>query len=213
MSRVTGALLAALGLLLAVNAGALAVLGPGSGSGGGFGTGFGGLSAAGGQSVTTASADIEPEGLPPRSVTVERLGIDSRLVNLDVARDGTLEVPADFDRAGWHRSGAAPGEAGPAVLVGHVDSFEGPAVFYRLRELQAGDLVTVTRVDGSQVAFEVYGLETVPKDGFPTERVYGPTDGAELRLLTCGGAFDEASRSYTENVVAYARQVPGPAAS
>lgn len=161
----------------------------------------------------SVSAEIDPEAPPPRRVTIERLGIDSSLVGLGVGADGTLDVPSDFDTAGWHRGGTAPGDIGPAVLVGHVDSHEGAAVFYRLRELAPGDRVHVQRVDGSTVVFEVYGQESVPKDAFPTERVYGPTDGAELRLLTCGGTFDEEARSYDDNVVVYARQVDGTVAS
>lgn len=158
-------------------------------------------------SAASAVAAIDAEAPPPRRVVVERLGIDAALINLRVQRDGSLEVPEAFDVAGWHRSGTAPGDVGPAVLVGHVDSYEGPAVFFRLRELQPGDRVAVTRADGSQVAFEVYGSETVAKDAFPTDRVYGPTDKPELRLLTCGGEFDRDANSYNDNVVVYARQV------
>lgn len=163
--------------------------------------------------MQSMSAEIDPEAAPPRRVTVERLGIDSTLVGLGVQADGTLAVPEDFDTAGWYRAGTAPGDLGPAVLVGHVDSYEGAAVFYRLRELAPGDRVTVERVDGSVVSFEVYGQETVAKDAFPTERVYGPTEGAELRLLTCGGSFDEEAGSYEENVVVYARRVDEPVAA
>ena len=158
-------------------------------------------------------AEIAPEAPPPRRMRVDRLGIESDLVGLEVQGDGTLEVPDDYDTAGWHRAGTAPGDVGPAVVVGHVDSHEGPAVFYRLRELQPGDRVTIDRVDGSVVVFEVYGQETVPKDAFPTERVYGPTDGPELRLVTCGGRFDEQARRYTDNVVVYATQVVEAAAT
>ena len=157
-------------------------------------------------------AEIAPEAPPPRRMRVDRLGIESTLVGLKVQGDGTLQVPDDYDMAGWHRAGTAPGDVGPAVVVGHVDSHEGPAVFYRLRELQPGDRVTIDRVDGSVVVFEVYGQETVPKDAFPTERVYGPTDGPELRLVTCGGRFDEEARRYTDNVVVYAKQVVEAAA-
>ena len=157
-------------------------------------------------------AEIVPEAPPPRRVSIDRLGIESTLVGLKVQGDGTLQVPDDYDMAGWHRAGTAPGDVGPAVVVGHVDSHEGPAVFYRLRELQPGDRVTIDRVDGSVVVFEVYGQETVPKDAFPTERVYGPTDGPELRLVTCGGRFDEEARRYTDNVVVYAKQVVEAAA-
>ena len=150
--------------------------------------------------------EIDAEAPPPRGLQVERLGIDTELVDLEVGSDGVLQVPEDFDLAGWHRGGTAPGDTGPAVLVGHVDSYEGPAVFHRLAELRPDDPVRVTRTDGSVVEFVVYGAETIPKDGFPTDRVYGDTSGPELRLLTCGGAFDEQARSYRDNVIVYARQ-------
>lgn len=163
--------------------------------------------------VAARTGDIDPEAPPPRRVTIERLGIDSTLVGLGVQRDGTLQVPDDVAVAGWHRAGTAPGDIGPAVVVGHVDSYRGPAVFYRLRELQQGDVVTVTRVDGSQERFEVYAQETVRKDAFPTDRVYGRTEGPELRLLTCGGAFDREADSYQDNVVVYARHLDEPVAS
>jgi len=157
--------------------------------------------------AAAAAAEIDPQAPPPRRITVERIGVDIDLVNLGLDRAGELQVPEDAAVPGWYRGGAAPGDRGPAVLVGHVDSFEGPGIFFRLRELVPGDRVTVTRIDGSVVTFEVYGAETVDKDAFPTDRVYGATDGAELRLLTCGGAFDREARSYTDNVVVYARQV------
>lgn len=179
----------------------------------GTAAGVGATGSVPGRPVAVTASDTEPEAPPPSRVTIERLGVDSDLVNLKIQRDGTLQVPEDFARAGWHRSGTAPGNTGPAVLVGHVDSVEGPAVFFRLPELVPGDLVTVTRADSSQVTFEVYGQETVDKDAFPTDRVYGATEGAELRLLTCGGSFDADTRSYSENVVVYARLVAPPAAS
>lgn len=160
--------------------------------------------------IQSTSTAIDPEAAPPRRVTIERLGIDSALVGLAVQADGTLAVPEDFDTAGWHRAGTAPGDIGPAVLVGHVDSYEGAAVFYRLRELAPGDRVTVERVDGSVAVFEVYGQESVAKAAFPTQRVYGPTEGAELRLLTCGGSFDEEAGSYEDNLVVYARRLHEP---
>jgi hypothetical protein len=154
-----------------------------------------------------AAAQVDAEAPPPRGVTIERLGIESDLIGLRMGADGALAVPQDPGQVGWHRAGTAPGDIGPAVLVGHVDSYEGPAVFFRLAELQPGDRVSVARTDGSAVAFEVYALETVPKNGFPSDRVYGPTEGPELRLITCGGGFDRETRSYTDNVVVYARAV------
>ena len=105
---------------------------------------------------------------------------------------------------------------GPAVLAGHVDSTAGPAVFWRLRDLAPGDEVLVDRADGTTARFTVTRVERHPKDAFPTDEVYGPTTGAELRLITCGGEFDRAARSYRDNVVVFAVALlsvggPGPA--
>lgn len=154
-----------------------------------------------------ASAIVDPEAAPPERVRIPRIGVDSTLVGLRRLRDGTLEVPRDFAVAGWYRQGVKPGDTGAAVLVGHVDSFTGPAVFFRLRELHRGDRITVLRSDGSRAVFAVYATERVPKDDFPTARVYGDTRGAELRLLTCGGQFDQRTRHYEDNQVVYARKV------
>ena len=152
-------------------------------------------------------ASVDAEAAPPRSVQIPAAGVDSRLVPLRRQRDGALEVPADFALAGWYRDGVRPGDRGPAVLVGHVDSYDGPAVFFGLKDLRRDDKVTVTRTDGSAVVFAVYARETVGKDDFPTSRVYGDTDQPELRLLTCGGPFDAETKHYRDNVVVYARQI------
>ena len=160
--------------------------------------------------VTKGRARVAPalpedaEAAPPRSLRIEAAGVDTPLVNLRRQRDGSLQVPADFAKAGWYREGVKPGDRGPAVLVGHVDSYDGPAVFHRLKDLRKGDRVVVTRTDGSKVAFAVYARETVRKDAFPTSRVYGDTDQPELRLVTCGGPFDAQTKHYLDNVVVYA---------
>lgn len=147
---------------------------------------------------------------PPRRISVKRLKIETPLINLGLLQNGELEVPQAFDIAGWHSNGTAPGDIGPAVIVGHVDSNEGPAIFYRVRELVPGDKIVVDRVNGSQVVFEVYGKETVAKDKFPTQKVYGDTGSPELRLLTCGGRYNKKTKSYTDNVLVFARQVTEP---
>lgn len=161
--------------------------------------------------VSVTAVEIDAEAPPPRSLAIERLGVSAPVTGLRVQADGALAVPEDFDAVGWHRGGTAPGDRGPAVLVGHVDSFAGPAVFFRLRELVPGDRVHVGRADGSAREFEVYGAETVAKTEFPTQRVYGGTAEAELRLVTCGGAFDERTRHYTDNHIVYLRMVPAVA--
>ncbi|MDD7942881.1 sortase [Actinomycetospora lutea] len=104
--------------------------------------------------------------------------------------------------AGWYRHSPTPGERGPAVLLGHVDSaHDGPAVFFNLGALRPGDTASVRRADGRDAVFRVTRVATVPKDRFPTDEVYGDTTGAELRLITCGGTFDRGAGSYTDNVV------------
>ena len=128
----------------------------------------------------------------PVRVRIPSIGVDSPLVRLGVDGAGALVPPDDFGRAGWFPHGPVPGDVGPAVIAGHVDSYGGPAVFFRLRELAAGDEVLVDRADGTTVRFTVTAAHRYPKDDFPTEEVYGPTPRAELRLITCGGAFDRS---------------------
>ncbi|WP_241832795.1 class F sortase [Amycolatopsis sp. CB00013] len=108
-------------------------------------------------------------------------------------------------QAGWYEPGPAPGQTGPAVIVGHVDGASQPGIFYRLHELAPGDRVTVERADGSVVTFVVRRTIHAPKDRFPTKEVYGRTAGPELRLITCGGSFDRAARSYRDNVIVFAQ--------
>ncbi|MCZ2829561.1 class F sortase [Modestobacter sp. VKM Ac-2986] len=155
--------------------------------------------------LTSPVADTVAE---PVRVTVPAIGLDTDLVGIGVDAAGALLPPADSGQAGWFSAGPAPGDVGPAVLAGHVDSTAGPAVFFRLEELSPGDEVLVTRSDGRRVAFTVTEVAAYPKTAFPTTEVYGPTTGAELRLITCGGSFDRSRRSYTDNVVVYATAVP-----
>ncbi|HEX2073827.1 MAG TPA: class F sortase [Geodermatophilus sp.] len=147
------------------------------------------------------------EAAAPVRVRVPAVGLDAPLTPVGVDDAGALVVPDDLGTAGWLADGPAPGETGPAVLAGHVDSRSGPAVFAVLDEVAVGDEVQVERGDGTTVRFTVTGVRGVPKDAFPTTAVYGPTPGAELRLITCGGAFDRSRRSYTDNVVVSAVRI------
>jgi hypothetical protein len=151
-----------------------------------------------------AAGPAPARGPAPVRLLVPAAGIDTPLPPLRVDAGGALVPPDDVATAGWFSQGPAPGEAGPAVLVGHVDSTAGPGVFFRLRSLHPGDGVVVRRADGSAVRFTVTRVARYPKTAFPTAAVYGPTPDAELRLVTCGGAFDHAARSYLDNVVVYA---------
>jgi sortase (surface protein transpeptidase) len=137
----------------------------------------------------------------PVRVRVPAAGVDSELLRLGTDATGALVPPDDFDRAGWFTGGAVPGDVGPAVVAGHVDSVDGPAVFARIGELGPGDEVQVDRADGTTARFTVTEVARYPKTAFPTEAVYGPTPRAELRLVTCGGEFDRSRRSYVDNVV------------
>ena len=144
----------------------------------------------------------------PVAVSIPALSVAGPLEELvaDPAT-GELAAPHDPARAGWYAAGVVPGDQGPAVIGGHVDSRNGPGVFFRLRTLRPGDLVDVTRSDGRTVRFSVIAVALYPKDRFPTEAVYGPTSGPELRLVTCGGTFDRSARSYDDNVVVHAALV------
>jgi hypothetical protein len=138
----------------------------------------------------------------PVAVSIPALSVAGPLEELVAdPSTGELAAPADPARAGWYAAGVVPGDQGPAVIGGHVDSRNGPGVFFRLRTLRPGDLVDVTRSDGRTVRFSVIAVALYPKDRFPTEAVYGPTSGPELRLVTCGGTFDRSARSYDDNVV------------
>ena len=149
--------------------------------------------------ATTAAA--ERGDLRATEVRLPSVDVRSALVPLDVGPDGALVPPADPDVAGWYVRASAPGEPGPTVIAGHVDSRTGPAVFARLDRLSAGDRVEVARSDGQAFAYRVVTVERYPKDAFPTARVYGPTPGPELHLITCGGSFDRRIGHYRDNVV------------
>jgi sortase (surface protein transpeptidase) len=144
---------------------------------------------------------------PPVHIRIPAIGVSAAVVRLGLNRDGTLQVPGDFDVTGWFTGGPAPGATGPAVIAGHIDSKRGPAVFYRLRELRPDQEITVGRSDGSSVRFAVDGVAQYPKHAFPTEAVFGPSPEPLLRLITCGGVFDRSQRSYRDNVVVTARLV------
>ena len=138
---------------------------------------------------------------------IPAIGVDTGLQRLGRAGDGTVEVPSGpgkWDMAGWYEEGTRPGDPGSAVILGHVDSKAGPAVFYRLRQLRRGDRVEVVRAGGSRVTFVVDRIEQYDKRRFPTADVYYPTLRPMLRLVTCGGPFDQKSGHYTQNVIAFA---------
>ena len=152
------------------------------------------------------SAQAKPVARPV-SLTIPLIGVQTRLVYLGLTSDGALQVPSSTSVAGWYTGSPRPGAIGSAIIVGHIDSYVGPGIFFRLSTLRRGDKIYVRRADGTLVEFRVTSVQTYLKDHFPTEDVYGPTPDAELRLITCGGAFDHATGHYLSNIVVYAVEV------
>jgi hypothetical protein len=158
--------------------------------------------------VAVARSEAGPGVAVPTRLQVPSAGIDAPLTGIGLDGDGLLTPPGDLATAGWFRQGPVPGRRGPAVIAGHVDGEHRPAVFFHLRDVVVGDTVLVTRADRSTVRFTVSRVARYAKAAFPTAEVYGPTPGAELRLITCGGEFDRSTGSYRDNLVVFAR---GPA--
>ena len=171
--------------------------------------------AAGADRAGTATEAAEPKeagtlgvpaGIVPARIEIPAIGVDATVVELDI-RGTEPEVPDDFDQVGWYGLTRKPGEIGPAVLAGHIDSRQGPAVFHQLNQLVRGDRLTVHASDGATRTFEVMDTGQYPKVSLPDE-VFGIGEGVpELRLITCGGSFDASAGHYRDNYVVYARQV------
>jgi hypothetical protein len=139
----------------------------------------------------------------PTSITIPAIGVHAPIVAVGLQADGAMQVP-DPDQVGWYRLGPQPGAPGPAVLIGHVDSRTGPAVFYRLHKLRPGDEILISHSDGTTSRFLVGRLEQHPKTALPTNRIFTPTPGPQLRVVTCGGPFIRATGHYRDNVIVYA---------
>jgi hypothetical protein len=143
----------------------------------------------------------------PVSLHIPAIGVSSGLLHLGVTEDGAIQVPslpAQAAEAAWYEYSVTPGQVGTSVIEGHVDSYLGPAVFFRLGALRPGDRVEVELANGITAVFRVTGVRSYLKSGFPAAAIYGPTDYAALRLITCGGAFDYATRHYLSSVVVFA---------
>jgi sortase (surface protein transpeptidase) len=156
------------------------------------------------ESASFRSARTFDQVADPVRLRIPAIHVDTPLDRLGRQPDGTIAVPDRFEVAGWYDEGPRPGEAGPAVILGHVDSRSGPAVFFRLSTLPVGAAVEVDRADATTATFRVTSVAHVPKTGFPTNLVYSPTLQPALRLVTCGGSFDQRARSYRDNVIVYA---------
>jgi sortase (surface protein transpeptidase) len=161
------------------------------------------------QAAGTAPAAPAPSyaaGAAPESISLPSIGATSSLVPVGLAPDGSMAVPSVHTpkQAAWFEPGPEPGQPGPAVIVGHIDGDHIPGVFFRLKDVREGDRVEV-RTGGKTLAFTVYRTTMVAKDAFPAGEVFGHTDSPELRLITCGGDFDHAARSYKGNTLVFAK--------
>ncbi|MCA9361787.1 class F sortase [Candidatus Kaiserbacteria bacterium] len=144
----------------------------------------------------------------PVWLRVPSVGIDTAFAGpLGLNEDQTVEVPDGYEEVGWYRYGPKPGELGPAVVLGHVDSYQGPAVFWPLQKVRAGDTIEIERADGTVGVFVVTRLEQHSRSGFPTAEVYGDIDHAGLRLITCSGTFNHGRQEYSHNLIVYAELV------
>jgi len=162
--------------------------------------------------ITTTVPTTEPTtttGLgrsTPDRIEIPRIGATSTLTSLGLNPDQTVQVPPLEQRmqAGWYNGSPTPGEIGPAVVLGHVDGQGKPGIFFRLRELRPGDEILISREDGRKLTFVVERVQQVAKAEFPADEVYGDTARPELRVITCGGAFDHSAKSYRDNTIIYA---------
>jgi sortase (surface protein transpeptidase) len=155
-----------------------------------------------------AAAAAPAAGLPrsvPVSVDVPSIDAHSSLVPLGLNADKTVQVPPVDQplQAGWYSYGPTPGQVGPAVVLGHIDGNHQKGIFWRLHEVKKGDQIVVGRQDGSKATFTVSKVDQIAKQSFPTEAVYGNTTAPEIRLITCGGAFDASAHSYLDNIIVY----------
>lgn len=146
----------------------------------------------------------------PTAIDIPAIDVRSGLLTLGLNRDGTIQVPPLFakpSKAAWYRYSVTPGQAGTSVIEGHIDTYQGPSVFFRLGALRPGDKVDVTLADGMVAVFQVTGVRQYPKASFPALAFYGDTAYPSLHLITCGGKFDPATRQYLSSTVVYASLV------
>lgn len=155
-----------------------------------------------------SARDVPERRAVPVRLRIPDLAVDAPVGPVGLRADGSVDVPRRWEDVGWFDQGQRPGEDGPVVLLGHVDSKTGPAVFARLAQAVPGTPVEVTSADGSTTRFRVDRLQVMPKTSFPTDEVYLPALSPQLRLVTCGGEFDRRSGHYRDNVVVYASPLP-----
>ena len=163
------------------------------------------------ESITSKSSGVKGvvfDASEPFKLLIPKINIDTTFESpLDIGEDNEVMVPDSYDKVGWYKHSPTPGMLGPSVIFGHVDSKNGPAVFFSLGQLEVGDDIYIERVDGSTAHFKVDYFERYEQKEFPTELVYGNIDHAGLRLVTCSGIYLRGQQRYTHNLVVYAKLV------
>jgi Sortase domain len=154
--------------------------------------------------VPAPAPEDGPAAAAPARIDIPFIGVSAGLGTVGLNSDGTIQVPGDWNQPAWFVGSPTPGAVGPAVIVGHLDSYVAPAVFWNLHRLQAGAAIVITRGDGSRLTFTVTNVIDYPQSAFPTQTVYGQTVDPELRLITCGGTYQIAQGRYDENTVVFA---------
>ncbi len=140
----------------------------------------------------------------PTKLSIPSIDLEASFEDpLSLDESGALNVPKAYDTVGWYEHSPTPGELGPSVIIGHVDSYTGPAVFFSLGQVSEGDLINIEREDGSTVVFEILGFERVEQAEFPLEKVYGAIEYAGIRLITCTGIYDKGEQRYSHNLIVY----------
>jgi len=140
----------------------------------------------------------------PVYISIPKIGLNTDFVPpLGLNDDRTVSVPDSYEEVGWYKNGVSPGEIGSSVILGHVDSYEGPAIFYKLGQLDERDEIEIEREDGTVATFVITDIERVSQSNFPTEKVYGDVDYAGLRLVTCTGIYNKGELRYSHNLIVY----------
>lgn len=169
--------------------------------------------------VTTDGVSVTPVGGPrtphvatlnversiPTELSIPSIGVSTSVSQVGLNKDGSVQSPKSWRQAAWYKYDVTPGEIGSAVILGHVDSTAGPAVFYRIAHLKMGSSVMVTLADHKVLTFKVIGIREYSKSNFPDKLVYGARSYSALQLVTCGGVFDSKTHHYLSNIVAYTR--------
>ncbi len=155
----------------------------------------------------SAKKVVAPKSSRPLKISIPAVGVNrAKIGTVGVTKKGEIGTPplSKPKDTAWYKNGPAPGDQGPAVILGHVNTRSGAAVFSRLRDIKRGNKISILRADGKLAVFTVDGVEQVSKKAFPTKRVYGNTITSSLRLITCGGAYNAKTHHYTDNIVVYA---------